>query len=386
MAGEAEVATESVESSAGTEGSGVEAASADPVHQSSSPTPDRAALESSVKGKLAAIFGGTPAAADEADGEVADENATDENQEQPGEEKPGDASQEEDEEAAAIEPKPVVKPAVKPNAPTLPAAIVRTLKAYEWTDAEIADAAKQPNFLATATKLHATRTAEIAKWSEIGRQQNAQRAAQSAAKPTADPLAALQALPLVDATKMKRSTFIAAASGYKMIDAIVGPVNATVAAINAIMPIIQQTQQRSQQAELETLNRQVEGFFGGKELEPYTEVYGNAKSVPTPEQIASRNKVLETADALMVGARLQGRELTLGEALTLAHDSVSGSFKAKAARQVLTGQLKTREKALSLRPTSRSPQTPAGSNADGVKTRPQLEAATRQRLASVFKR
>lgn len=340
--------------------------------------PSREALESKVAEGLAKVFGDEPDA--KAEGEITDETA------QPAEAlaeseklaaEAGKESQEEDKEAVA--PAVVAKPAAKPGAPTLPAAIVRSLKSYEWTDEEIADAAKQPNFLATATKIHANRTAEIAKWSEIGRQQKAIIAQQQTANPQTQVADVLQNIPAVDAAKLK-----ATYGDDKLIDSIVGPVNASIAAINAILPVIQQTQTRSQQAELETLSRQVDGFFGGEELKPYTEMYGAAQGALTGEQVAARNKVLETADALMVGARLQGRQFSLGEALTLAHDSVSGGFKTQAVRTALTTQIKTRGKALSLRPTSRTAQTPSTST--GPKTRQELEAATRQRLATAFAR
>jgi hypothetical protein len=132
---------------------------------------------------------------------------------------------------------------------------------------------------------------------------------------------------------------------------------------------------------LETLGRQVESFFGGKELEPYRELYGTMNDELTDQHIKSRNKVLEMADALVNGATQNGRRLALGEALQLAHDAVSGGFKAKAARTTLVKQVKTREKGITLPPAGRSKTAVTQT---GPKDRAQFEKDTTARLKKVF--
>lgn len=132
---------------------------------------------------------------------------------------------------------------------------------------------------------------------------------------------------------------------------------------------------------MESLSRQVEAFFGGKEMADFKEVYGGGNDQPAETQIEARNKVLEMADALMYGAKAQGRNLSLNKALELAHDSVSGGFKEQAIRSKIKGSLQARAKGIILRPTSKS-QTAA--NRGKVKTRGDLEKRVGASLAALF--
>jgi hypothetical protein len=167
-----------------------------------------------------------------------------------------------EEEAKEGEQTPTKPAAAAPTTKTstLPAAYVRSLKALEWTDAEIETAAANPAFITTAAKLHQTRNQELAQWAQLGRAKQQETAAQQAANPSRG----FQPLAQTDPAALK-----AKYGNDELIDLLVGPLNATVAQINAMLPVIQQTQQSSVQAHLDTLNRQVESFFGGDELKPY---------------------------------------------------------------------------------------------------------------------
>lgn len=345
---------------------------------------DRSALESAVASNMAEVFGDDTPVDDveqvetPADPAETETPATDAEKEAAakGVTAEGDAETKEDEvveEAAAEGEKPADKAGEVSKAPTLPAAYRRSLKAYEWTDEEIDRAATDPNFLTTAAKIHATRNAETAKTAELGRQARQQNTTQQQ-----DTSAAITALKLVDSAALKKQY-----GEDALIDSIVSPINAVVEQINKILPVIQQTQQKSQTAELETLGRQIEGFFGGAELKPYTELYGLDLSKLNDKQLESRNKVLETADALIVGAKLQGRTMSLGDALTLAHDSVSGTFKTQAARTTIKTQLKARERGITLKPGNRGSNI-AANGAGKVSSRGDLEKKVKAGLASVF--
>ena len=115
---------------------------------------------------------------------------------------------------------------------------------------------------------------------------------------------------------------------------------------------------------MEGLHRQIDGFFGSKELKPYHEQYGTTTATLNDSQLSARQKVLEFADAIVTGARSQGRYLSLDEAMQLAHDSVSSSSKSTAARKEITGTMQQRNKGITLRPSARSSglgSTPAAS-------------------------
>lgn len=269
------------------------------------------------------------------------------------------------EEAAEEVSEPVVKTAVTP-ATTLPAAYVRSLKALEWTDEEIAEASKVPNFITTAAKLHASRNKQVSEWAEAGRKAR-QPAATTDASQTQSQVAPSVMAP-IDAKALK-----AQYGDDKLIDVLVGPVNKMIERINGMLPQVEQTQKRAHQAELEMLGQQIDTFFKSPELKPY------AKHYETPE---AKNKVLETADALIAGARLQHRNLSLGEALQLAHDSASGAVKTETVRSGIKKQLKTRAQGFTLKPTARG--TTANATASKIDSRAKLERKVGLGLRSVF--
>jgi hypothetical protein len=307
----------------------------------------------------------TPAEVTEETAAAAKETPAADEAEKPAEEKPAGQTEAEPEAAA----KPVAE---KGNAPTLPAAYRRSLKAYEWTDEEI-DAnlkAMGPAFIQTAAKIHANRNKEVQDWAAAG---HAAKHAQT--QPAATQTAAAPGLKPVDAAALKKQY-----GDEALIDAIVGPVNTAIEQINQMFPQVQAYQKQSQAAQLETLNRQVDGFFGGKEMETYKELYGTANATLTEPQMAERTKVLELADALIVGARQQKRNLTLDDALQMAHDSVTSGAKEQVAREKIAKQLQTRQQGITLRPSGRKPSpvaSPGGARKD-------LEKKVSSGLAKAF--
>lgn len=312
---------------------------------------DRDALAAKLEKKMASAFADEDAAAEVEETETPAKET--EVEEKPADEAGKEETTETESEAEAAAPVAGAKPAS--DAPTLPAAYRRSLKAYEWTDEEIESAIKQggQNFIATAAKIHANRNKEVQQWAEAGRaarQQTTSTEQAATAKPSTPEL-----LKPVDVEALKKQY-----GDEALVENLAGPVNRAIEQINRIMPLIHQSQQQSKMAELETLGKQVDGFFGGKEMEPYHEAYGTDTAKLSNEQLSGRQKVLELADALIGGAKMQGRSLTLGDALQLAFDSVSGPAKTQAARAAITKQLKVREKGISLKPSSRGTQSLGG--------------------------
>jgi hypothetical protein len=304
---------------------------------------------------------------------------TDESDDTPAEEPDAETPAEPAADAALAEPADKVEEpeaeetpaeAVPAKAQPFPAAYRRSLKAYDWTDEEINEAAKQPGFLTTAAKIHQNRNKEVSGWAEAGR-----KAQQSSQAPKPEPAVAATGLTPIDAAKLK-----AQYGDEALIDALVGPVNLAIERMNQMLPVVQQTQQRAQMAHGETLVRQIDGFFSGKGMESYKETYGTDTATLTGEQLAGRNKVLEFADALTAGAQLQGRTLPLNDAMQLAFDAVSGGTKTQAARKELTKSLQTRAKGVTLKPGSRGTNL----NASPAKGRSDLEKRVKSSLSAVL--
>lgn len=349
---------------------------------------DRTALEASVADRLAATFAGET---DETPADETEETSAEETQETQEEvsdnadgaedEATSDNDTETEEDGAAATP-----PAnTGSKAPTLPDAYRRSLKAYDWTDEEIDANLKTlgASFIATAQKIHTNRNTELAAWAAQGRaarqqQQNGQQQEQETEQPaarTSKPAASKKALKPIDTAKLKEHY-----GDDELIDALAGQINPVIEQINEILPRIEATQRKSTEAELDKLGRVVEDFFASDEIKPYTEFYGDGKKQFTDEQLQARNKVLETADALALGAKMQGRNLSVVEAMQLAHDSVSSTYKVKAARDGIAKSLKQRNKGITLKPGNKGSAKDTGV----IKTRDDLEKKVKASLNKVF--
>jgi hypothetical protein len=275
--------------------------------------------------------------------------------------------------------KPVVE-AVATEASTLPAAYIRSAKARGWTDDEIVRFAKADPDLAMKTfeRNHQSRTQEINEWAELGRKTRQAPSPGPAAQPavTPAPRSTASALTPIDVQAM-----VDKFGNQELIEAIVGPVNAAIAAMAPIVEGATAAQTQAKQAASETLAKTVQDFFTGKAMKPYADAYGMALSSLTREQVDARSKVLETADALIAGAAFQGRQLSVDEALTLAHDSVSSGLKESVIRNKIQASVTKRAKGITLKPTAQGRAAAGGPPRD----RQELLGRAEDRLAKAFR-
>lgn len=275
------------------------------------------------------------------------------------------------------EPEAVVK------SPTLPAAHVRSLKAYDWTNEEIEQAfADNPDaFAKTAFMVHKNRVRETNNWAAQGREFRAQEQQQTT--PTSPQVqkqpSATEGLSRIDVEALKKDYGDdEVVSG--LIDKLAGPMNSTIEALNQIIPHITESRANAQRNEEALIAKQMDVFFGSDEMKPYNQLYGEKAETTTDEQYANRATLLAHADALLVGSGRQGRSLPLVEALDLAHEAVSGEFKTTAIRKEIKSKVKKRSKSITLKPTSKVTPRTDGKPAD----RAEMEQRTRQRLAKIW--
>lgn len=339
-----------------------------PVEVAETTQNDRTELEARVADKLAEVF---PTGVDEVLDNVAEDTKPEkpvpphkrppEAETKPAEDPATDKTVEEVPAATSEEKetKPATEEAAPTDGPTLPAAYRRTLKAYEWTDEEINQALTQPGFLGTAAKLHATRTKEMQHFAEVGR-----KVRQTAPAPVQE-----TDLSPVDVEGLKKVY-----GDEALIKQISDPVNAAIARINQALPKIRASEQAAQIAQLETLGKQVDQFFGSSEA---ADIYGKAAGSATDAQIVARTAVLEMADALRSGARQQGRDMSFDEALQTAYDAKTSVTKTETARKDIVKTLQTRAKAISIKPSGRVAAKPAASRSD-------LEKKVGDKLKAIF--
>lgn len=227
------------------------------------------------------------------------------------------------------------------GAPTLPAAHIRSLKAYGWSDDEIAELQESPLAATTAAKIHAQRTRDIQQWANHGRQQAAQ-----ATDAAANPPAKAGGVP----EKLDIAALREKYGDSDLLDEIVAPINAKLDLINQLLPDLQSGQAVAQQARFEAAKTQVDSFFTSGSMKPYENAYGTSTDSLTDEQKGNRVKLLQTADYIRTGASAQGQEIPIHEAMGMAHEIVGGGFRAEAVRKEIRSQVTQRAKGASLRP------------------------------------
>ena len=260
------------------------------------------------------------------------------------------------------------------DAPTLPDAFRRSLVAYGYTDAEInRDFNKHgPAFVSTAAGIHSQRNQELAAWSAAGR---AARDGDNVSHPANDQSAELQKLD-VDALK-------AEFGDDAMIDQIAARINPIIDRVTAMVPGIEKVQTDAKEQANAQLRKTVEGFFVSDDIASrYSTVYGDGNKTLNEPQLLNRQRVLEEADALVTGAQLQGRNLTVEQALQNAHDMVSHEFVQQATRKSIKKEAKTRNRGISQKPANRGKSKTK--YVGPARTRDELYDRTDQRLKAVF--
>ena len=260
------------------------------------------------------------------------------------------------------------------DAPTLPDAFRRSLVAYGYTDAEInRDLNKHgPAFVSTAAGIHSQRNQELAAWSAAGR---AARDGDNVSHPANDQSAELQKLD-VDALK-------AEFGDDAMIDQIAARINPIIDRVTAMVPGIEKVQTDAKEQANAQLRKTVEGFFVSDDIASrYSTVYGDGNKTLNEPQLLNRQRVLEEADALVTGAQLQGRNLTVEQALQNAHDMVSHEFVQQATRKSIKKEAKTRNRGISQKPANRGKSKTK--YVGPARTRDELYDRTEQRLKAVF--
>lgn len=270
------------------------------------------------------------------------------------------------------------------SAPILPASLRRTAKRLGWSDGEIDDFAKgsYEGALKTFGKMHESTNAMTSEWADLGRR-----------KKTADE-AVVDSPPAVSAPAVQSD-----GSGVTSLDEnalleeygeehaglirkIVGPVNQMIEQLKPMAEQVQASQAFIASAEEEAMGRELQKFFTAEDMKPFHGHYGTDLDAVTSEQLSHRNEVLELADAIIVGAKIQGRSLSPNEAMIRAHDSVTAKMQEETIRDNLKKKAKDRRQGISLTPSHQG--RTAGPATGPAKNEAELEARTQEAMRKVF--
>ncbi len=249
-------------------------------------------------------------------------------------------------------------PARESTPAALPAEVVRSLKAFGITDAQIADGLKTSGaaFEATAQMLHAARKKEITEFANIGRV----KAGTLPPPPSAPPAAAPGVIDLkpLDLAELQKSTN--SADGLAKI----------VGTINSVVARIQQAEAARHAAATQDVTARVERFFASSELAAYKEDYANPQS---------RAAVMDMATHILNGMTQAGKRSTLEEALTMAHDATMAPKMKEAARQQIQQDIQQRAAGISQKPSGAT----GGTTEAKPKSRQDLYAWVRASLRKI---
>lgn len=286
--------------------------------------------------------------------------------------------------AAEPDPKPEEQEAGQDEPPAIPDPIYRAVIHNGWTPEEIAEfhQANPKQAMKVFEKLHQATNDLSRQFAEIGRTRiNLERQkSQPPAKEEQPPES------FIDVEALRKQ------DPDNPLLSVVEGMNKALLKLTAQRPV-EQPQQRHQAQTQEdiALATQVMTFLGSDQLKTYDDFYGPAYDearMPTfdghgltPGQRANREALIEQADAIWVGARQHGRNLTVPEALGLAHLILTEPMRTQKVREELTSKVKQRAKGMTLRPSKS--KAPLGREGEKPKTPAELERRTEARLAKL---
>lgn len=122
-------------------------------------------------------------------------------------------------------------------------------------------------------------------------------------------------------------------------------------------------------------------FFKDENMADYEVLYGTDINNLTPGQKANRNAVAETADAIIDGMLLEGKQISNTDALARAHLIVSAPVAEQVVRNKLVKSAKKREKGMTLRASKT--KSPAPKLKRGQKSNEQMVNETQARLDAI---
>ncbi len=308
-------------------------------------------------------------------------------------EEPAKVEPQEEKSEEAVETTPVSKeaPVVSTDGSTqeevqeIPAAYIKAAKHQGWTDEEIESLYKTDPEVAERTFARTLEmTSTLAKdFSKIG--QTKRRLADEEANQV--PVVQPQETPELDATVVKGIQKMRDEYGPEIADMFEMQQKTIAQLISKPAPVQQAARQSGAVVqENELLAQQMNTFFRDADMTSYAEYYGTvAKDAKdwmglTGSQVNKRYDVIEMANDIIAGAETQGRNVSVTEALEMAHLSISGPVKERAIREEIKSKVVKRSGSITLKPASA--KVPDAS--DGVKTKSEFEAATKDRLAKLF--
>jgi hypothetical protein len=276
--------------------------------------------------------------------------------------------------------------------PGLPDAYVRAAEAYGWKKEDVlAEFEANPDrAMKTFSNIYQTRNKTTAEFAAIGRRQKQEVAvrSQETERPKFTP---------VDVNALKARYGDEAGPLIEMIDAQ----NKAMGQLFEAMPGSVKKDSAQQPAQPRVfaspidesgIEQQIHSFFEADKLKPYEPLYGKLEFGQTWNDLTrgqqdNRWRVLQEADLIAGGAKLQGVNMPLDEAMERAHSFVTQKYRDKVLVDGVKAKVVQRAKGITLQPskgTNKSENSNLSSAKPGTRSKEQLVEDTQRRLDRLY--
>lgn len=341
---------------------------------------DATEVENKVAEKLAEMRGESAKDEPEEDEPEAEDTSTPDPTDEP-DEASGETEEEEEGSADEDPPKPDKKPAIPDN-------VCRAAVHSGWTPEEISEfyEADPKRALKTFGKMHESMSNLSKQFAQVGRARiNMARKQDTDGQPQPK---VEEPKPVIDVEALRRRD-----PDNELLPIVEG-LNKVLTDLTVKRTVEQPRQEPSKGREEDVaLAQQVTLFISSDGMKSYDDFYGPAfddNRMPTwdghgltPGQLANRDALVARADEIWIGAKMSGRELTVPEALEMAHTLLTEPMREQQVRKELVSKVKTRAKGMTLRPNKSKGLDNAG---EKPKTEAQLLQRTEARLAKLRNR
>lgn len=356
---------------------------------------DESKLEEQVGGKLANIFGTSDENLEvddelENDEDLEEEDEEDESEEDDHEEDDDDEDDRSEEDDEDEEDDSSTSGDEEDELEPVPQAYIQAAKAYGWTDKKIKKLLKldRATALETLAGIYDTRNQINSHYSEMGRRANQEPPKKKEPAPTVPPID-VAAIEEALGGKDEAAPVIALLQKQNEMIAAMQPSNEPAPRNDALLPDIDSRYQNA--VEESGVEQQLNMFFDTDSMKPFKEVYGNMAIGQTWEDLPAgqrkhRFKVLQKADSIIGGAKIQGRKVSLQEALLDAHLLVTQPYRDKITVDGIRKKVVKRSKGRTLKPSKSRNKAKTGERMkNGKRTEAQLLQDTQARLNKIYR-
>lgn len=145
-------------------------------------------------------------------------------------------------------------------------------------------------------------------------------------------------------SKFDADALIGSYGNEELINALVTPLNQMVEQINTATGQLTRSEKEVAESRAITLATEAQTFLISETMKPYEKVYGVEVKDLSANQFENRMQLFEEADTIVAGAKAHGKNISVSEALTRAHASITQETRDEGIRSEIRSSMKKRTK------------------------------------------